>query len=176
MYTPILLHVPFPTRHYSYRVPARSIVLMFASPSIDTRYSAACAYAERSLCNPYRRRRRHHLKKLSHVFDQMRRCVTHFVSPCPSLSEPFECDGNVQKYSTTALAAVHLMSQIVCASANASSAFEGWGGAAKVLELEVSEVISARRTTEHFGCCEWFGGLAGGPSTCGMLHLHLGTV
>lgn len=34
-----------------------------------------------------------------------------------------------QKYRTTALAAVHLMSVMVCASAISRSRFEGWGGA-----------------------------------------------
>ena len=41
-------------------------------------------------------------------------------------------EAGLQKYSTTALAAVHLMSVIVCASAASSSFFEGCGGAEEV--------------------------------------------
>jgi len=64
------------------------------------------------------------LKQLRHILDQMRRYPNNQSSPnLPSFP------AHLQKYSTTALAAVHLISVSVCASAAASSCFEGWGGA-----------------------------------------------
>lgn len=59
------------------------------------------------------------------------------------------CKNYSQKYSTIALAAVHLMSVIVCASAAASSCFEGCGGATRGISWscdERLEVGTDRRT------------------------------
>lgn len=65
----------------------------------------------------------------------------------------------LQKYRTTALAAVHLMSDMVCASAAASSCLEGCGGATSVVSYIPPHSCNHRLpllgqdqlTSEHYG-------------------------
>lgn len=65
------------------------------------------------------------LKKLRNILDKMRRCYLLALCPSNPLLPPPLTGSDSQRYSTTALAAVHLISLIVCASAAASSCFEG---------------------------------------------------
>jgi hypothetical protein len=55
----------------------------------------------------------------------------------------------LQKYSTTALAAVHLISVIVCASAAASSCLDGCGGAGSCMSVS-SSLTRLTTTTETY--------------------------
>ena len=109
------------------------IIQLFPRRPLPMRYRAqspsviAGIARRRSRRRNHNRNRSHRLKKLRNILDKMRRC--YLLALCPLLPPPLT-DAHSQRYSTTALAAVHLISLIVWASAAASSCFEGWGGAA----------------------------------------------